>query len=517
LFSGGFAQMLMRRVIILFASVLLLTGTIFAGVALADDDTVSVSNIRVSPDSLAGDGQVSITVNVAVDSSRADGGIANVYIAGAGVASTPIDGISIGANSDIQCTMNVTAAQLGKDIPLKVKWDGGENSFTVKIESSVATEPKIVFSRTIDKTSVGKGDSITLIYNLDNTGSVDISNIVITDDGLGSAMSLTKSALKAGSSTALTYSYTVISDFTSVPRLSYKVGDKTYSASLGAKTVSLKNTQLDAVLEASPDTAKSGDEITLLCTLTNSGNVKLTNIVISEATLGSKLFTSASLDKDTSKQFSKRVTLTQTTKFQYVITAKDDTGHSMTFKSNVLEVKVSSASDQYDLEIMASADALQLSEPGSVNFDIIVTNKGSSAVANAKILDQDGKEIKSFATLPLGPTEFTYPTTIDKTTQFNFSLVVPGTNGDYQVYTGPMEIKLADAATASPAVTIQATPEPSPTGTEPSQSAAGNLATPNKLGALLTALFVVGALIAITIVVLIVMVTADKRKQKKQR
>lgn len=514
--------MRMRRVFIIFVSSILLAATGFGSVALAEDsytsDGVTLSNIRTSPDSLPGSGQVSITVHMAVDTSREAGGISNVHIEGTGVSSDYIDNIPIAGEADLHCTLFLNEDQLGKQITLSAKWEGsGEGiPFAITVPSSTPDAPQVTFTRTMDKTSVAAGGTVNIIYNVKNTGLVDITDLVVTDEGIGTSMSLTQSSLKAGSTTALPYSYTVDADFTSKPVLTYKAGGKTYTANCPAKTVALKIVQLDAVLRAiTPDVAKSGDEVTLVCDLVNTGNMKLTSIVISEATLGNKLFTAASLEKDATMQFSKKIMLTQTTKFQYVITAKDDAGHTYTTKSNELEVIVESGSDQYNIEIMASPDAIQLAEPGKVSFEITITNKGTEPVSNVSVLDQNGLVLKAFETLATGVTQIPYDIVIDKTTGFNFSVVVPGTDNtnNYQRSTGLLEIKVTDA-TATPVATNGATASPSPADTETAASTSGS-ASPSNISTILTAMLVVGVLIIITIIVLVVMIISDKKKRKR--
>jgi hypothetical protein len=505
----------LRRVFAIIISSFFIGVTLFTSVALADDGSVSISNIRVSPSILPGAGQVTVMVNVAVDINRAEGGINNVYIDGSGVV-TPapvVGGIQVAENQDVSCTLNVQGSQLGDDVPLTVKWDGGSASFSVKVNSSAPTVPQVVLTRSIDKTTVEKGGAIVLTYRVENTGSIDITNLTITDSGINSDALRTKDFLVAGASFEFTCTYTVNADFTSVPKLTYMAGSATYTSTCPAKTVLLKVAQLDVLLESSPDTVASGGEVVLQCTVTNSGNVKLSNVVVSENALGKKLFPEFAIEAGAPpKYFTRNIALTQTTKFQFVLTAKDDSGSTYTFKSNEIEVAVSSV--QYDLGFTVTADAFRLSEPGDVNFTFSINNKDTAPVAGASIVDQDGAVVKEFDSLPVGQTPYTYTVVADKTKQFNFCLVVPNADGtNFQVFTGPVEIEVADAAATLPA-TLQPTDQPSPSGAE-TTAASGSSGGLGKMSSLITALLVVGVLIAFTIIVLIAMIISDKKRHKR--
>ncbi len=489
-----------------------------AGVALALEEFsaggVTLSNIRINPPSLPGPGTVAVAVHVKVADNRSEGGLANVRVEGQGVVSETVAEIPIGGESELGFTLQVAESQLGSTLHLALKWDGAADGlpFTVSVPSSAPPEPssappepKVSFTRTIDKTTFLKGDSVSLIYKIENTGSVDITGITVTDDGIP-GMTLTKSAVSASGSAALNYTFTPDASFTSAPKLTYTARGKNYSAVCDSVTVTMRSLELQAVLEAAPAEVPEGGEVALLCTLTNSGTVRLTGVTIGEISLGSKLFPPVTLDKGTSRQFSRKVALAKTATFQYEITAKDEFGNPVTFKSNALEVKVT-PSGAFNLEIAAVPDALQLSQPGRVNFNIIVRNNGDDAVADAVVKDQNGNVVSSYALLPAGESRLTYFKEIDATTQFNFSLSAPAGDGStYEVSSGPVEVVLAGPAPTPTALAAQ-TPAASVT------PQATPVASSGRMGSLMTALLIVGFLIVVTVVILVVMVVTDRRKR----
>ena len=500
--------MRLRRVFSAFVAALLLAVLMPPVVALADAN-VTIDSVSVNPTSLDGAGGVVLTVKASVAQNSADG-ITGAFIGKGGQKlSEPIN-IAPGEQQTITCPLPVSADELGKKMNLQLAWDGGGAiDFTVTVNATASAEPSVSFSRSFSKSAAAKGDTVTISYKITNTGSVELTNLLVTDNDLED-VTLTHPSLAPGKTRTLTYDKKVDADFTSTPKLTYTANGKTYTKTLPSKTVSLLDAKVNVVLEASKSEVASGDEISLDCTITNAGNLDLTSITVSDDTLGSKLYTSSSLKAGAKKSFSKSVTLTETTKFRFVVKAKGADGNSYTFNSNSETVKVTDAeatepAANYDLEILASSDTLQLSQPGDVNFTITVNNKSDASVADVKVVDQDDQIVKEFDILPVGENQFTYSASVTETKEFNFYAVIDGENGEYRVASGPVEITVAGAeATATPVASV----EPSPTVT-PAASSGGSL------GSLMVALAVVGVLIIITAVVLVAMIVKD-RKQRSQ-
>ena len=522
--------MRLRRVFSIIAAMVLLLSILSPALAHAapevvDASNVNIDNVSVAPDSLAGDGTVTLSFTASLDAIAVSSISGLRLMKGSTQLTLSPDDVELqptGSGTQFTSRVPVQAAELGKPITLTLSWGGysaaESKAFQITVDSAAAAEPKVSFTRKISKTSVSKGETVTLEYTVENTGSVNLTNLLVTDDGID-GMQQKRDSLTVGSSATFTYQYDVNADFTSEPKLTYQANGRPYSKTVAAKKVTLSSAELEAVLEASPSSVGMGDETTLICTLTNSGNVKLTGITIADSTLGSKLFSTASLEAGATKAFSKTVALTKTTKFKYTITAKDESGKKYTFKSNELEVKVSEAAAKYDLAVTASADVLQLATPGEVNFVITATNKATAPVANIRVVDQDGKTVKTLDTLNPGTKKIDYATTVDRNTSFKFYLVVNGEDGEYKVSSDPIDITVtngASTATASPS----AEPEDT-TSVEPSPSDTAAAATPgttaNGLSATMVALFVVGALIVITLIVLVSMIAKERKQRGKRR
>ncbi len=510
--------MRIRSIAILLCSILLLTSSAFGSTAYAIDtfssDGVILSNIRTNPNALSGDGEVDVTANISVDISRAEGGLDNVRVTGNAVKSSETVGnITIGENSDIRFTISVKSGDLNQPLSFALVWDGNQSGlpFHITIPSKVSVDPAVSFTRTIDKASVESGETVAITYTVKNTGTVDITDLVITDAGIGHDFKLTEPSLPAGTTKTKTLNYKVEADFTSTPKLTYQANGTTYSAQCAEKTVKLKVVQLEATLRAIlPESVEPGGQVTLVCELQNAGSVRISGITINEPTLGGKLFTAQSLDKGESIQFSKTVMLIHTTTFQYSITAKDDSGNPVTVTTNQLQVVVSAGSDQYDIEIMANPDLIQLAEPGIVSFEITVTNKGAVPVEHATITSQDGEKLGEDFTLPVGVSKWTWVSRIiDKTTAFTFTLSVADGKGGYLRSTDPYEVKVA-----SPEPTTTTVPSASE-ATDQTPGTVETVTSPaGSIGDIFRAMIVLGGLIIVAIIVLIVMIISDKIRRK---
>jgi uncharacterized repeat protein (TIGR01451 family) len=507
--------MRMRRVYItvfigLFCLVSLLPGT-----ALAQDDGVTVSSVMVSPASLPGDGQVTVTATVSVSSGREGGGITDVRIGGEGVSSgAPVDSIAAGSAQAVSCLLNVAAGQLGQPIQLAVEWKDettgtpGHTPFPSPIVVA-SSENQVSFTRAVspDKPSVLKGETVRLTYTVRNEGTADVSELAVTDGGIP-GMQQAQASLPAGETATFTCDCAMNAEMVSTPKLTYRINGEPYTVECTPRTVSVRILQLNAVLSSIPASVSSGGAVLLNCSIENSGNVKLTNIAVADSA-GNKLYSLDSLDRNESHAFSRMLLLTQSAHFQFTISARDDSGDTASFKTNELEVSVTSSGGRPDATIQADPDALQLAESGEVGFDIRISNNGPGPLLNAHVEDQGGNTVRAFPSLLPGETEFIYRASIDATTQFNFSLVVPGEQGDFRVETGPIEIKLASDAPSGSAV-----PLPSPSG------GSADVSGPARTGGLdwlVNVLLIIGALILVTIGVMVVLTVRDRKRDAKRK
>jgi hypothetical protein len=145
--------------------------------------------------------------------------------------------------------------------------------------------PKILVEKSGPATS-HVGDKVTYTFKVTNTGDVDLTNVAVNDDKIGAIGTIP--SLATGASTTLTKDFTV-PDVAAV--------DNTVTA-CGFDPLSLKVCDDDhhhlvtihpaiKVEKSGPATAHEGDKVTYSFKVTNTGDVDLTNVAVTDDKLGS--------------------------------------------------------------------------------------------------------------------------------------------------------------------------------------------------------------------------------------
>jgi hypothetical protein len=132
-----------------------------------------------------------------------------------------------------------------------------------------------------------EGDTVTYTFKVTNTGDVALTNVTVVDDKLGSVGTI--SSLDVGASTTLTKDFTIPSPSTSV--------DNTVTA-CGTDPLSVKVCDDDhhhltpkhpaiTVVKSGPANATAGQTVTYTFKVTNTGDIDLTNVQVTDDKLGS--------------------------------------------------------------------------------------------------------------------------------------------------------------------------------------------------------------------------------------
>ncbi len=156
-----------------------------------------------------------------------------------------------------------------------------------------AMEPSIGIVEEASATRATVGDTITYTYTATNTGNVTLTEVSAADEALG-AIPLGATTLGPGVSTSGTLSYMVLESDLPGPLVNSATATGTppagaaVSARSSAVTVSLaSNASIGLLIEASATEAYVGDAITYGYTVTNTGDVTLTDIGVNDDLLGS--------------------------------------------------------------------------------------------------------------------------------------------------------------------------------------------------------------------------------------
>ena len=254
------------------------------------------------------------------------------------------------------------------------------------------------------------GDSISYTITVTNTGNVTLTNVVVADAKVG--LNTTIATLAPGGVETYTRTYTVTQtdvDAGQVVNTASATGkdpdgndvtDDDTETVTGTKTPSI-----EVVKVASPATyAAAGEVIAYTITVTNTGNVTLTNVVVSDAKVGLSE-TIATLAPAGVETYTRTYTVTQTDvdAGQVVNTAtatgKDPDGNDVTDDDTETVTAVKSPA----LTVQKVADTVTLPAVGDlITYTIQVRNTGNVTVTGIVVTDPVTGMNESIASLAPG-------------------------------------------------------------------------------------------------------------------
>ncbi|MFC5191431.1 gliding motility-associated C-terminal domain-containing protein, partial [Algoriphagus aquatilis] len=175
----------------------------------------------------------------------------------------------------------------------------------------------ISLDKTSNVTSVdAAGDVITYTLTVTNTGNVSLSNVTVVDPLTG--LNQTVGTLAPGASQSVTTTYAVIQSdvdsgqITNVASVSGQGPDQTtVSAQDDAVVTAIQNPSIDVeITDNEADIDEEGEEIDYTITVTNTGNVTLTNVTVVDSKTGT-VVNVGTLAPGESKQVETVYTVTQ--------------------------------------------------------------------------------------------------------------------------------------------------------------------------------------------------------------
>lgn len=496
-----------KKMIAVLLAVVLVMG--LTPVAFADGG-VSLSVTSVSPESLSGDGNVTIKLAVSVPANAPSAATDITVIYNGEPLSSFDEEVAPGSTATDTVTFYMSASQLDQAQKLSMQWTWADDaepqsvsnaaSFTVK-KKAEAVKPKVEFSRSISKKSVKKGDSVVITYKVKNTGTVAISNLAIKD--FGSSVNQ-RSSLAAGETWEVPYTLTVSETTTSTPTLSFTADGKTYTSTLDSSTIQAGESKVGISLSASTTRANVGDSVTLTCKVTNQGSLDIASYTISDPKLG-QLYSGGALKAGQSKTFTKKVTMSETASYTFTVNAKDSSGATVKATSSTVEVEVQKTAGDINAEIQAETDTKKLAAPGEVEFVITVFNLGKDPLTNLTITDQDGNVVQKIDRLPTGNQQIRHKVKVEETTDYTFILSVAAEDGvTRRVTSGAVRVEVGEGATPEASPTPGASPSPSPTP------------APSSGMSIVTKIFLVLGILALLIVAAVVGIIYFIRQDKKR-
>ena len=362
---------------------------------------------------------VSITVTNVADGDM-PGPVTLYYPNGDKVEEFGSPTLSVGASKRWKGEWTVTKSELenGK-VTFSVKYyaydgkpdENGEptkQAHRIKFSKTITytgADPAISITRTITPPQTAqKGQEVSVVYEITNTGEVQVTSVNIKENAAISAKSGTIASIDPGKKE--TYTFTAVmgtKDLTSAATVTYKAGGKSYKQTVDSATIKYGDVKLSAALKADKKGGAPGETVKLTLTLKNSGNLDFTNVTVSDATLGD-VFTDQTVKAGSTLTLEKDLVITGTQELQFIVKADESTGKGVETATGRVKITALDPTQQIVLSLEAAADRDKVYKiPGAVRFTVTVNNDSTVEVKNIAVKAVD-VELYRFESIPAGGT-----------------------------------------------------------------------------------------------------------------
>ena len=338
--------------------------------------------------------------------------------------------LEAGASKSWSGTIDVTQSMLdnGK-ITFKVKYSmyneanelvSKSRNFSKEITYTGGVA-SIEVNRTITPTTAGKGQEVSITYDVVNTGTLDVTDVTITENASISSAKGIIEKVAAGEKGSYTFKVTMGSkDLTSQANIAYRAAGKVDTITKEAATIKYGEIKLKATLSSDKKGGMPGETVKLTLKLANSGKTDYTNISVTDPTLG-LVFSGETAVAGKTTTLEKDVTIDSTIDYQFTITATDANDSEIETASNRLTITSVPADQAITLSVTAEADRDTVySEKDFVRFKVFVTNTSTVDVSNVSVA-ASGVTLYTFPTILAGETrEFTRDVIISMGGKFQF-------------------------------------------------------------------------------------------------
>jgi len=280
-----------------------------------------------------------------------------------------------------------------------------EGELSVKVISPPAAITLQCFT---DKTEAMVGEQVMYTYILINSGQVPLRNIALVDTLIGE-IELPKTELAPGEEMKVEVFYTVTeadvcADLVNVANVTAVAPCETVSAECTTVVKPLYRAILSLTKVADKEAVRVGDEVTYTYTVTNEGNVTLTDVAIVDAALGPVPFDNGDLAVKLAPGESATAHMTYTVTEDDICapiankataTALDPCGNEVVAEAT-LELDVTYTAR---LELEVWPDKTQAHLGDTVIFNYKVRNAGDVTLTDVVVIDERLGEVLTVASL----------------------------------------------------------------------------------------------------------------------
>jgi uncharacterized repeat protein (TIGR01451 family) len=443
-----------------FVNVAAVSGLDELGNTVADSDTADVDVIDPSidtqktPDLQSVLSGADVTFSIRVENTG-DVALTDVTVADAltPACDATFASLTAGAAQTYDCTVtNVTAdftniASVTGDDPLG---NPVVNDDTADVD---VIDPSIDIQKTPDLQTVLAGDDVTFTIRVENTGDVDLTNVTVTD-ALAPACDATFASVAVGS--VQTYDCTVTNVTADFINTASVAGDHAAGGTVTDHDTAAVDVVGPAIAIAkgpNPQQVVAGGTVTFDITVTNTGDVALSDVAVTDG--------AAPLCNNTIGALAIGETVTYSCDLANV--AADFTNIASVVGTHPASSTVSD-DDSADVdvinpavEVLKTPDSQQATAGSTVSFDITVTNTGDVDLTDVSVTDTPAPSCDAtFASLAAGAVE-TYSCTMTAgAVDFTNTALV---TGDDPLGDPVTDSDTADVDVIDPTVDIQKTPD----------------------------------------------------------
>ena len=405
--------MMKRRLIVLLVCVAALLVALSA-TAMADFDPLKVS-MSLSSNTFTEPKTITVSIKVSnTGESDMPGPVTLYYPNGKQVEEFGSPTLSVGASQSWTGNWKVTQKQLeaGK-ITFKIEYslynDNDElvrkqKSFSKAIiyEGGVAS---VEVNRTIAPTTANKGQKVSVTYDVVNTGTLDISNVTITEDKSISSKAGTIASIKAGEKGSYTFTATMgTKDLTSKATIAYTADGKKSTVSKEAATIKYGEVKLSASLDADKKGGMEGDTVTLTLKLKNSGKTDYENVSVTDPILG-EVAANVTVPAGETVTVEREISISDTADYQFTVAGQDSDGADVQTTSPRVTVTAIEPSQVVNLAVQTEVNRDTVYElPGTVRFHVSVTNLSTAEVSDVNVY-ATGVLMYTFSKIEAGETK----------------------------------------------------------------------------------------------------------------
>ncbi len=248
-------------------------------------------------------------------------------------------------------------------------------------------EPELNISRSFLPAVAQKNQEVSVIYEIANVGSADVTNVVIKENADVSSTAGAIKSIAAGETGKFVFTAKMgTKDLTSEATVTYKAGGKSYTSKVEAATIKYGTMDLTATLTADKKGGAPGDTVKLTLKLKNSGKGDITDVTVTDEKLG-EVFSGETVKAGATATLEKDMTITETTDLQFVVKGTDSKGNAIETATGRVHVIATDPAKQVVLSVEASADRSEVYRiPGGVvRFTITVRNDSAVEVKNITV------------------------------------------------------------------------------------------------------------------------------------